>query len=146
MQCKAAQQGEWCGYCYSGIRGRRAWKGHAHYRRPVASTGDHDMGKYMQRQDKKAIEQLAVAAEGGEWAEVYPALLEFLTLTKWEDGKKRETGTIMILAEHGLWKLWLHDRDNRRSLWLTGQDVLSGFAAAEKCLAEGIGEWRPDRR
>ena len=74
-----------------------------------------------------------------------PALVEWLTARKWEDGQKRETGTIMLLAEDGVWKAWLHDRDGKRSCWLSAGSLFDLAMRVDEVLRAGAGDWRPDR-
>lgn len=85
------------------------------------------------------------AARDESAAKDCPALVEFLTCRTWEDGARRETGTVMLLAEHGVFKLWLNDRDADRSLWISGGSVLDLVGRAEEILASGAGEWRMGR-
>ncbi len=75
-----------------------------------------------------------------------PALTEFLTAMVWEDQKPRETGTVMLVAEGGGWKAWVHDRDAKRSVWLSASTVLDLLVVVEETLISGAGQWRPDKR
>lgn len=86
------------------------------------------------------------AAPPDGWLEFYPGLAEFLTLTKWDDNARRETGTLMLVAEQGRYKLWVHDRDGKRSVWLSGDTVESVTQAAEDVVSGGPADWRPDKR
>lgn len=75
-----------------------------------------------------------------------PVLHEWMTEITWDDGKKREVGTLMVVAEGGWWKAWLHDRDGRRSAWLAGVTLHDLFAAVEDALGSNTVAWRPDKR
>lgn len=78
--------------------------------------------------------------------EACPCLHEWLSETKWDDGKKRETGSLMVVAEGGWWKMWIHDRDGRRSAWLAGGTLQDCLLAVEEGLSANTVAWRPDRR
>jgi hypothetical protein len=74
-----------------------------------------------------------------------PALIAWLTERRWEDGTKRETGTVMVLAEDGVWKAWLHDRDGKRSCWVSSGALFDLLIRVDEMLKTGAGDWRPDR-
>lgn len=75
-----------------------------------------------------------------------PAILEFLTIAAWEDGTVRQVGTIMVLVDGLVWKAWVHDRDGRRSCFVSSRTPEDLLAAVEEVLANGGGEWRSDDR
>lgn len=85
------------------------------------------------------------AAQDGVVGLRFPATVEWLTVRQWEDGSKRQTGTVMVLAEDGVWKAWLHDRDGARSCWLSAGGLIDLAALIELTLETGEGSWRPDR-
>lgn len=74
-----------------------------------------------------------------------PTLLEWTTSLKWENGDKRKTGTVMILAEDGVWKAWLHDRDGACSGWLSAGSMLDLLVAIEEGLCNNSINWRVDK-
>lgn len=77
-----------------------------------------------------------------EFAERYPALLEFLSLTSWDDGAPRVPGSALLTHEDGVFKLWLNDRACDRTAWLSGLTVSILLESAESgILADSIG-WR----
>lgn len=100
----------------------------------------------IQRAPKTGHPKGVPAAPSDGWLEFYPGVQEFLTLTAWEDGAVRQTGTLMLLAEAGLWKLWIHDRDGRRSVWISGQSVEVVTQKAEDIVQGGPADWRPDKK
>jgi hypothetical protein len=104
------------------------------------------MAKFIKRVEKGARPEAIEASSAGDWEVHFPALVEFLTALEWEPGKARATGTAMLLSEHGSWKVWLHDRDAKRSCWLTGRSIDGCLLAAEEVLRGGLADWRPDRR
>lgn len=73
----------------------------------------------------------------------YPAIWEYLTLELYEDGKRRQRSTLMVMVEDGGVKCCLNDRDNARSLWVTAASLEAALAALEIALAgeDGAG-WR----
>lgn len=133
----------WCGLCYENRRGRQYHKGHrwASLLRPKEG---HSMATYVQRvtgAPGSAASGDPVLLAGG-LLESAPALMEYLTLTAWDDAKPRKTATLLLFVEEGQWKGCLNDRDAGRSLWVTGGSVEGVVATLEARLASGGGEWR----
>lgn len=82
------------------------------------------------------------AAEDPEWGERYPLLYEHLTSLTWEDGKPREVSTLLLFAEHGLWKACLNDRAEGRAVFLADQSIAGLLEALETGLRVGDLDWR----
>jgi len=76
----------------------------------------------------------------------YPDLYEFLRETKWDDGKARKTGTILITVDVGTLKAVLHDRDGKRCAWFSADEFAVLLQRANKALASSTVEWRKDTR
>lgn len=83
-----------------------------------------------------------VAAPRAGFLEGLGALYAFLVETSWEDGKKRETATLTLFAEDGLWKWCLHDRDSGRTGWVSDRDPLKALAILDGDLALNAVDWR----
>lgn len=75
----------------------------------------------------------------------FPSSLEFVCRPAWEPGAPRSTGTIMVMIDGPLWKLWAHDRDSGESLFVSGTTLEAALRSLEGHLTEGSGEWRPDK-
>jgi len=90
------------------------------------------------------LQPSASVASAGVLA-AFPALCEFVSLTTWEDGQQRQTGTVLLLTDSGSWKVWLHDRELGQGLFVTGPDVDGVLLAAEEALESGKGDWRADK-
>lgn len=75
----------------------------------------------------------------------YPAVYEYLTLTKWEDGTQRQPSTMLLLVEEGFMKACLNDRANQRSAWVSGASLTDTM----KCLDDGLKDdtlvWRKNQ-
>lgn len=77
-----------------------------------------------------------------DFAGVYPATWEYLTLAEYPEGGRRETATLMILVEDGLFKACLNDRANDRSAWVSGDSFDRVLTRLEAVLATDTAEWR----
>jgi len=98
---------------------------------------------FLQRAAAKDAKGLgAVSKDGTKFAERLPALGEYLTSDKWENGDARVTSTLLVFQEDGVWKCCLNDRDQLRTLWVSGASMLDVLDALESLLASGEGEWR----
>jgi len=74
-----------------------------------------------------------------------PSLLEYLTSVLFEDGSERETSTLLVFTEDGRWKVALNDRQEGRSLWVSGSSFFGALLALEEQLCTGEGDWRVNR-
>lgn len=108
---------------------------------------EEDYMKYLKRPGGTGLGPTGhVQVSDPDLERVAPATLEFLTVDKWDDGKGRQPGTIMVMAEGGRWKAWVHDRDGKRSSFVSSGGLLDLLREVEDMLANGSGEWRLDKR
>jgi hypothetical protein len=75
-----------------------------------------------------------------------PYIVAFLSQTVWEDGKDRKPGSILVVADGGLWKCWVNDRDALLSAWVSADTLLDLLSAVERGLAGDALSWRSDRK
>ena len=81
-----------------------------------------------------------------QWMERFPALWEYLTVESWDTGEVRERSMLCVFYEDGLFKFVLQDRENERSLWVTGADTDSCLELLDTKLANAVeGDWRAAR-
>lgn len=71
-----------------------------------------------------------------------PAIWEYLTQARWEDGKPRELSKVTAQVEDGVVKVALVDTALERSLWRSGETLEDALRALEKALAEDKADWR----
>lgn len=71
-----------------------------------------------------------------------PALVEYLTLTRYEDGDPRKESKLTVMIEDASWKMALNDVDNGRSLWVSGPSIMACLAAMEAKLTSDDADWR----
>lgn len=136
---------QWCGQCYANLRGRERHKGHRWC--PAARRkGDEDV----------ALRRPGVGGsiDGGgggrppvgcRLTEGYPTIFEFLTRDKWDDGKARQRGTLLISWSEGRFRCWLNDKDAARSAWVSQETLSDLLSTAEEGLAGDSLEWRRDK-
>lgn len=74
-----------------------------------------------------------------------PAIVEFLSMDVWDDGKRREPGTVMVMFEEGRWKAWVNDKEGKRSAWVSGATLEALWSAVEGGLVEDSLDWRRAR-
>lgn len=142
--CELARECGWCPLCYSGLRGRRAYKGHAGYR-PLPDRKLVVQVSLIPRAPKENAPVRLVAPTGDICAVcVLPALTEFLSLLRWDDGAAREPGTIRLSCSNGMLQVWLNDKDGSRSAWLSGPDIGTLLLAAEHGLGDNELVWKRD--
>ena len=100
----------------------------------------------MMRRDEGAAQPSDKAALDEVLLGWLPSVHEWLTEKSWSDGKKRETTTLMVVVEDGRWKCWVHDRDGKRSAWVTADAWEALWEVLERRLKAEDLEWRKDKR
>jgi len=76
---------------------------------------------------------------------MWPALAEFLSLSRWEDGEARETGSVTVFVDAGMWKACLSDKDGKRVAFLSARTPEGLFEALEEGLQADRLDWRAQR-
>jgi hypothetical protein len=98
---------------------------------------------------RKAASRIQAASRGAvdDAAEaLFPHLFAFVTAEHWpDDGAVRVTGTVLIFADAGCFKMMLRDRDDPGVAFVTGGSLEAVLAAAEAGLECGGLDWRADR-
>lgn len=102
----------------------------------------------MLRRREKAEDgskQSQASYDAGQWAKAFPTLVEFLTEERWEDGAPRETGTVTIMADGGMWKCSIRDRAQGFYAFLSGKTPGDLLAGLERHLLGDSLDWRVDQ-
>jgi hypothetical protein len=76
----------------------------------------------------------------------YPALAEFLTLSEWEPGQLRVTGTLLLFVEEGVWKACLHDRDDCKAAFVSSETFQGLLERVDEGLRGDDFDWRNKRQ
>lgn len=104
------------------------------------------MGKYLNKPTGPLAGSVsAPLSPSGEFPILYPALYEFLTLTAWEDGTTRQSGSLTLFVDLGAWKACLNDKDASRVAFISGSSLDGVMQAAEAALVLSTLDWRPTR-
>lgn len=103
--------------------------------------GEHYLeGGRMKRREAQSNEQ--GTAPLCKLMETYPDLYNFLTDTQWDDGKPRETGTMLLFVQEGRYKVALNDRDADASAFVSGRTLTELLLAVEEAITDPTVEWR----
>jgi len=86
-----------------------------------------------------------ISSVTGTWLAPFPTLWEFLTLSTWPDGSRRDLGTILLFVDGSSLKACLKDKNGPRTCFLTGPDPDTLLLALEEGLAKDTLDWRPDK-
>lgn len=131
--------------CYSNGRKRSNHKGHFGYVAPRAETWG-DYMSWLRRASGTGVEGGAgVLLDDAKFLKDFPALLELVSATSWEDGKSRKTSTMLLFVEEGRWKCCLSDREQQLTAFLSAGTHQGLLQAAEKGLQGGTVEWRKQK-
>lgn len=77
-----------------------------------------------------------------DMAASHPCLWEFLTLSAWDDGVPRTTGTLLVFCDAGRLKACLTDRDASESAFVSASSWASLLSLLEGGLQEQSLDWR----
>jgi len=75
----------------------------------------------------------------------HPALFEYLTLRQYPDGSNRQTASLSVFHEDGLWKACLNERDTGLVLFVAEERHSDLLDALELLLQEDRPPWRPSK-
>jgi hypothetical protein len=102
------------------------------------------MGSFLRRHASSSTTSGAsgAAVPGARDSRDLPALTEFLACGTYESGDRRETGTVTLFWEAGVWKCCLNDRDQGMVGFITLPELVDAILFLEEALVEGRGEWR----
>jgi hypothetical protein len=111
----------------------------------VLPYGDESMLKLSGLVGKRKVLGLPAATDEAMGHD-FPAIMLLLTATVDDDGKPRQTATLTIVCEDGLFKGGLRDRDANASLWRSGATLKALFTSLESQLQSGAAEWRNNEK
>lgn len=135
----------WCGQCYANRAGRSNYKHHWGYMEPPSET---EAEKDMKRRGRQAADQ---AMEDGVYlgfpfgSQRWPMLLERMTCSKWDDGRGRETDTLLLFFGDSGWQGVLKDRAEGYIAFVTAGSPEEILDVLEAGLQGDSLSWRADR-
>jgi len=92
-----------------------------------------------------AAKQAATGADVAcdpDFERLYPAIWEFVSVTRVDDKTTRQTSTLMLFIDGKVWKACLHDRDTGMSLWAAAEGFCEVLEALEAMLKSPAPQWR----
>jgi hypothetical protein len=119
---------------------------------PAAWVGSHEsrlevVMQYVRKLVADETSRRVVRGKAAEaWVKAHPALWEYLTVDRYEDGSPRQPSMLCLFCEDGFIKLALQDRQEGRSLWVSAESIPEAVELLEGNLSEGRGEWRRSRQ
>lgn len=104
-------------------------------------------GFRMKKPPRQSSERTAYAAPLDGLLDDYPTLAEFLTSTAYDGDLpgSRQTATLLIFAQDGMWKACLRDRQEMRSAWVAAALFNDLLPVLENALGDAGLVWRDDR-
>jgi len=75
------------------------------------------------------------------WPEIYHHLVDSV----WPDGKARETSSLTVFAEDGLFKVCLNNKAEGFVCFMSGPGFYAVLDALQESLADGSVDWRKSR-
>jgi len=86
--------------------------------------------------------QVFIAATCPWLSKSCPALFEFLTVGELANGELRQTSTVTIFTEGGMWKACLNERDSEATLFASGENLEACLDNLEERLKAPHVDWR----
>ncbi len=83
--------------------------------------------------------------EDSSFLKAYPALWEFVSLTAWEDGAPRKTGSLLFFLDDGRWKCCLSDKENSLVSFVSGESFQDLLRTIDKGIQADKLDWRKQR-
>ena len=80
-----------------------------------------------------------------EWEQRWPILWSYVFQEQYPEGGYRNPATVLFFLERGWLKVCLHDREQSRSLFRTGDSVDACFDALEEALGTDTADWKVRR-
>lgn len=77
-----------------------------------------------------------------EFEKKYPAVCEFMTLSRVDSKTTRKTSSISLFYEHGMWKGWFNDKETSQSFCVSSETFLGVLEAIESSLVSDDPGWR----
>lgn len=100
----------------------------------------------MQRPNRAAVDPTkAPPVDGPCDLAGYPSIIAFLADPVWEDGKPRETGTILLLTQDGVWKAWVNDKAGKVSAFVSAASLRDLLDVVNDGIELDQLDWRRDR-
>lgn len=101
------------------------------------------INKYLKKAlSKQQLRNGPVRAHCAEAEGRWPAIHAFLTELEGENGQSRDTATLTLFAQDGMFKTSLNDRDSGCSLWASADGLLTALDALEALLNADVVPWR----
>lgn len=76
-----------------------------------------------------------------EFQKKYPWVWEYLSAAAYKSGKPRQTATLTLFCDGGVWSCALTDREEDRTCWCSGL-TLEGLLEALEQRVTDAGSWR----
>jgi len=132
-----------CAYCVANRKMQRSIPGHRFYRATATRRQTYPVEDYsMRRAVKVAPGSSAPPLVDVKWSEKHPELLAHLAGTPFEDGEPRQSSTITVYLEDGRWKMCLNNREEKLTLWVSGDTWGKALDALEEALTGERPDWR----
>lgn len=128
--------------CLTNRKGRTALRGHRYCVRPITRI----VPWWSIKMKKPDVSKGKPGASGGGIKEtdreLFKNLLSYWMDSKWDDGSVRETSTVSLFVEEGMFKAALNDRDLRRSAYVSGDSIEDVLLKLELGLEGDTLDWR----
>lgn len=112
---------------------------------PLLRMRDQLVSSFINRALRSVPESSCGAPGDPYFADSYPALWDFLTVTRFEvDGKTetRQVATLSIFTQDAMWKAFLNERESRRCLCVAAPTFTALWEALEATLTSDNVPWR----
>lgn len=96
--------------------------------------------------DRKVQGINATPVEACELALQVPTVFDYLGQNAWPDGSVRQTSSLLVFHQDGMFKGMLRDAEAGLCLWIAGKSLTGLLVSLEAALNDPHAEWRVDRQ
>jgi len=86
-----------------------------------------------------------VAASSGGYLSTFVNLMEFLCSSVWEDGSRRERGSLLITVTGSQWQLKVRDPNSSRYAFYVSSSLEDALLGIDTGLETDQLDWRPEK-
>jgi len=141
-KCVRAKLGEFCIWCYEGVKAKAYHRGHFGYSAEAKRRLRERQCMAMKRPAGGGHTPGTGTPSASDLEVLFPSSWSHLTEKTWEDGSAREVSTLLIFWEDNWWKCCRNDRALSRSAWSSGSTPEGLLQELEAALATDRLEWR----
>jgi hypothetical protein len=133
---------EFCGLCYSNMKGRSNYKGHSGFRARPVCTKLPERIRWMKRPTVLKPAKGKWACGDAKFATRFPGVAAMLCDPWWDDGTSRQCSSLSVRMDSTSVFLSISDHASSASAYTTAETLEAALELMEAAIQEGTIQWR----